>query len=170
MRVFTLEESPALVLHLCTSVQKGRVKGSPPTSKSSDFVVLPFVVKGVLLSLHIRFLNTGSVLPPTSRVTFTTWLRYKQLWLKSIDFFCGKLPIVLLDKTLITPLGLCRALLSSIELQFGLSTHQLHYMEKNPGLFSSKNVISFWLKKEDVNILDDMGVSKLLGNFILEVN
>ncbi len=120
MRVFTqcvitLEESPALVLHLCTSVQKGRVKGSPPTSKSSDFVVLPFVVKGVLLSLHIRFLNTGSVLPPTSRVTFTTWLRYKQLWLKSIDFFCGKLPIVLLDKTLITPLGLCRALLSSIE-------------------------------------------------------
>jgi len=34
---------------------------------------------------------------------------------------------------------------------------EVHYMEKNPGMFSSKTLISFRLKKD---ILDDMGVSK----------
>jgi len=44
-------------------------------------------------------------------------------------------------------------------------------MEKNPGMFSSKNLISFRLKKErKTNILDDMGVSKLSGNFHFDVN
>jgi len=38
---------------------------------------------------------------------------------------------------------------------------EVHYMEKNPGMFSSKTLISFRLKKEWVDILDDMGVSKL---------
>jgi len=33
-------------------------------------------------------------------------------------------------------------------------------MEKNPGMFSSKTFISFRLKN-DMDILDDMGVSKL---------
>jgi len=33
-------------------------------------------------------------------------------------------------------------------------------MEKNPGMFSSKTLISFRMKK-DMDILDDMGVSKL---------
>jgi len=37
---------------------------------------------------------------------------------------------------------------------------EVHYMEKNPGMFSSKTLISFRLKK-DMDILDDMGVSKL---------
>jgi len=33
-------------------------------------------------------------------------------------------------------------------------------MEKNAGMFSSKILISFRLKKKDMDILDDMGVSK----------
>jgi len=36
---------------------------------------------------------------------------------------------------------------------------EVHYMEKNPGLFSSKTLISFRLKKEKHGHLD-MGVSK----------
>ncbi len=43
---------------------------------------------------------------------------------------------------------------------FGLI--EVHYMEKNPGMFSSKTLT--W-KKKDMDILDDMGVSKLSGNF-----
>jgi len=39
---------------------------------------------------------------------------------------------------------------------------KVHYMEKNPGMFSSKTLISFRLKN-DMDILDDMGVSKLLA-------
>jgi len=34
---------------------------------------------------------------------------------------------------------------------------EVHYMEKNPGMFSSKTLIPFRLKK-DMDILDDMGV------------
>jgi len=37
---------------------------------------------------------------------------------------------------------------------------EVHYKEKNPGMFSSKTLISFRLRK-DMDILDDMGVSKL---------
>ncbi len=43
------------------------------------------------------------------------------------------------------------------------ATIEVYYMEKNPGMFSSKNVISLPLKKE-ISILDDMGVSQLLKN------
>ncbi len=42
----------------------------------------------------------------------------------------------------------------------------IHYMEKNHGMFSSKTF--FFLteeRKKDMNIFDDMGVSKLSGNF-----
>ncbi len=45
---------------------------------------------------------------------------------------------------------------------------EVHYMKKkswNP----QNTLISFWLKK-DMNILNDMGVSKLSGNCIMEVN
>ncbi len=45
-----------------------------------------------------------------------------------------------------------------------LGPTEVHYMN-NPGMFSSKTLISFQLKKERMNILDDMGVSKLPGNF-----
>jgi len=38
-----------------------------------------------------------------------------------------------------------------------LVTSKVHYMEKNPAMFSSKTLISFRLKKD---ILDDMGESK----------
>ncbi len=37
-----------------------------------------------------------------------------------------------------------------------LTTMEVHYMEKNPGMFSPKTLISLRLKK-DMNILDDMG-------------
>jgi len=36
-------------------------------------------------------------------------------------------------------------------------------MEKNPGKFTSKTLISFRLKKNDMDILDEIGVSKLLA-------
>jgi len=36
-------------------------------------------------------------------------------------------------------------------------------MQKNPGMFSSKTLISFRLNY-DMDILDDMGVSKLSAN------
>ncbi len=42
---------------------------------------------------------------------------------------------------------------------------KVHYMEKNPWMFSSETFIYFRLKKETMNILDDMGASKLSGNF-----
>jgi len=40
-------------------------------------------------------------------------------------------------------------------------------MEKNPGMFSSKTLIFFQLKK-DMDILDDIGVSKLSANVFLK--
>jgi len=46
-----------------------------------------------------------------------------------------------------------------------LVTCKVHYMEKNPGMFSSKTLISFRLKK-DMDILDDMGVSKLSAKVV----
>ncbi len=56
---------------------------------------------------------------------------------------------------------------AALKLQYGPSTYWLPpkstiYMEKNPGMFSSKYLISLRPKK-DMNILDDMGVSKLSG-------
>jgi len=51
-----------------------------------------------------------------------------------------------------------------------LVPNEVHYMEKNPGMFSSKTLISFQLKK-DMDILDDMGVSKLSAKvFFFKVN
>jgi len=38
-------------------------------------------------------------------------------------------------------------------------------MEKNAGMFSSKTLISFRLKK-DMDILDEMGLSKLVSFFV----
>jgi len=43
---------------------------------------------------------------------------------------------------------------------------EVHYMEKNPEMFSSKTLISFRLKKERHG--HDMGVSKLLAIFFLK--
>ncbi len=49
-------------------------------------------------------------------------------------------------------MGLCRALWSCIETAIWtfnpLVPIEIHYMEKNPGMFSSENLISFRLKKE----------------------
>ncbi len=53
-------------------IMKNSISICPPTSKSSDIDVLPFFVTGIRLSLHICFVNTGSVLPPTSCKTFPT--------------------------------------------------------------------------------------------------
>ncbi len=80
----------------------------------------------------------------------------------------------LLDKTLIPWLGSCGALWSSIRTAVQIFSllvpNEVHYIEKNCGMFSSKT-FSFRLKK-DINILDDMGgESKLLEQKnILEVN
>jgi len=47
---------------------------------------------------------------------------------------------------------------------------EVHYKEKNPGMFSSKTLISFRLKKERHGHLDDMGVSKLSAKVFSKVN
>ncbi len=79
-----------------------------------------------------------------------------------------------LDKTLIHRLVLFIALSSCTEtviLTFNrLESIEVHYMEENPGMFSSKTFISFDWRKKYITILDDMGVSKLSGNFNLKVN
>ncbi len=81
---------------------------------------------------------------------------------------------VSLDKTLIHRLVSFIALWSSTEtviLTFNrLESIEVQYMEENPGMFSSKTFISFDWRKKYINILDDMGVSKLSGNFNLKVN
>jgi len=46
---------------------------------------------------------------------------------------------------------------------------EVHYMEKNPGIFSSKTYFLFDWRKKNTDILDVMGViSKLSGNFYLK--
>ncbi len=141
-----------LVLRLCTPVQKGRVGRKNPShfllqlqNRPTSF--LTFFVKGVWLSLHIRFVNTGSVLPPTTRVTFPTWLHHawsqrcrvsarRAFVVKNNIIFISfrKWAIVSLDKTLIPQLGSCRALWSCIETAIWtfnpLMPTEVHYMEK----------------------------------------
>ncbi len=57
-----------------------------------------------------------------------------------------------LDNALSSRLGACRALWSCIETAIWtlqpVGFIEVHYMEKNPGMFSSKSFISFQLKKE----------------------
>ncbi len=60
-------------------------------------------------------------------------------------FVFRKWLIISLHKTLIPQLGSYRARWSALKLQFGPSTH---YMEKDHGMFFSKTLISFLLKKE----------------------
>ncbi len=84
--------------------------------------------------------------------------------------FLWKWPIVSLDNTLIPRLGPCRALWSCTETAIwtfnSLALIEVHYMEKNPGMFSSKTLIIFFdWRKKDMDIFDYMEVSKLLGNF-----
>ncbi len=83
--------------------------------------------------------------------------------------------MVSLDKSLTPQLGFCRALWSCIETTawiFNLLVPiEVHYMEKNPEMFSSKKkekLKIFTWRKKDMNILH--GVSKLSVIFILEVN
>ncbi len=60
-------------------------------------------------------------------------------------YFFRKWPMVSLDKSLIPRLGSCRALWSCIETAiwtFNPFIHiEVHYMQKNPGMFSSKTLI-----------------------------
>jgi len=46
---------------------------------------------------------------------------------------------------------------------------KVHYMVKNPGMFSPKTSISK-RRKKDMDILDDIGVSKLSAKVFLKVN
>ncbi len=45
---------------------------------------------------------------------------------------------------------------------------EVHYVEKSPEMFSSNNLFFFDWRKKNMNILDDMGVSKF--SFRSEVN
>ncbi len=121
---------------------------SPPTSKSSVIVVLPFFVKAVWLSLHIRFVNTGSVLPPTSTWLHNAWGRAsarRAFGVKKyvyVIYIFRKWLIVLLDKTLIPRLGLCRALWSCTETAICMQPVGHHwsplYGEKSWNVFLKK--------------------------------
>ncbi len=106
--------------------------------------------KGVCL--HVHFVNTGTVLLSTSCATLPTWLR--NVWghasarrafvvKKHIFIFLRKWLIVLLDKTLVP--RLCRALWSCTETEIWtfipLAPIEVHYMEKNAGMFSSKTYV-----------------------------
>uniref|UniRef100_A0A673JA71 von Willebrand factor A domain containing 7 n=1 Tax=Sinocyclocheilus rhinocerous TaxID=307959 RepID=A0A673JA71_9TELE len=98
MTIFTTKtdiHNVSAIVEDTTTSSKGKAKKfisfSPPTSKSSDIIVLPFFVKGVQLSLHVRFVNTGySVLPPTPPFQRDYIMREinlvqdEHLWLKSI--------------------------------------------------------------------------------------
>ncbi len=80
-------------------------------------------------------------------------LQDKHSWLKSVYIlFFRKWLIIWLDKTLIPRRGSCKAPWSCTETAIWtfnqLATIEVHYMEKNPAMFSSKTFISFWLKKE----------------------
>ncbi len=92
---------------------------------------------------------------------------YTYIW-----FF--KWPIVSLHKTLIHPLVSFIALWSCTETVIltinRLESIETNYMDKNPGMFSSKTFISFRLKKEIHKHLGWHGVSKLWGNLYLKVN
>ncbi len=89
------------------------------------------------------------------------------VFIKHIDFIFYSL-----DKTLIYRLVSFIALWSRSEtviLTFNrLESIGANNMDTNPGKFSSKTLISFRLKKY-IN-MDDMGVSKLSGNFHWKVN
>ncbi len=58
--------------------------------------------------------------------------------------------------------GLLKMDTETVILTFNhLKSIEANYMDTSPGMFSSKTLISFQLKKEMHNILYDMGVSKL---------
>jgi len=72
-----------------------------------------------------------------------------------LDKLLSKIKLITgLVQTLIPRLGSRRAFEAALKLQFGPSI-EVHYMEKNHGMFSSKTLISFRLKK-DMKILDDV--------------
>ncbi len=93
-----------------------------------------FFVKRIWLSLHVCFVNTGSVVPPMSRVTFPMWLCYAWGWAGRAFVVWNPFPAI----------------------------------EENPGMFPQKNSFLFDWRKKDMNILDDVEVSKLLRNFYSE--
>ncbi len=84
---------------------------------------------------------------------------------KYILIYFFKWPIVSLDQTLIPRLGSCRALWSCIETVIWtfnpLCPIEVHSMEKNPRMFSSKSLISVWLKKERHDNLEWHGIEMI---------
>ncbi len=68
-------------------------------------------------------------------------------------------------KTLILRLGTCSVLWSCIEIAIwifnSLIPIEVYYTEKNSAIFSQNIYFIFNWRKKDMNILDDMGVSKL---------
>ncbi len=82
-----------------------------------------------------------------------------------------KWPLVWLDKTLIHRLVSFKALWSGTETGIWtlirLVPNEVHYMEKILECFHQKPSFLFDWRKKDVNILDDMGVSKLSASFFL---
>ncbi len=91
--------------------------------------------------------------------------RSSERWVKKQMFF---LFLKMTARLALIPwLVLCRALWSCIAIwTFNLLVPvEIHYMKKNPGMFSSKTLISFWRKKERHEHLEWHGVSKLSGFF-----
>ncbi len=92
--------------------------------------------------------DTSNVITQCVRSHIEALVQDEHLWSKSIYIFIffRKWPIVMLDKTLFPQLGSCRALWSCIETAIwifnSLIPVEVHYMEKNPGMFSSKTFIS----------------------------
>ncbi len=59
----------------------------------------------------------------------------------------------------------------SFEVALKLIPIEVHYMEKNPGMFSSKTLISFHLKKERIEHLGWHGGGQIISIFfMLKVN
>ncbi len=86
-------------------------------------------------------------------------------WAFVVTFLFRKWPIISIEKTIIPRLGSCRALWSCIWTFNPLAAIEVHYIEKNPGVLSSKNSIYFWLKKERHEHFGWHGESKLSGRF-----
>ncbi len=184
--VIKLESDAQLVLRLCTPVQKGRVGWKTPSHFLLQLQIVrcrcfTFFCKGCLIySLHIHFVNTGSVLPPTSRVTFPTWLC--NAWSRASTrrvfvvkmyifffFFFWKWQIVSLDKTLIPRLGSCRALWScNLDFQHVGSHWSPVYGEKSWNVFL-KNLFSTEGRKTWTSQMT-WGWVNYQEIFILEVN
>ncbi len=100
-----------------------------------------------------------------SKVSICVYKAYIYIYIYIYIFIYIKWPIVSLDKTrihhLVSFIALWRCTETVILTFNHLESIEVHYMDKNPGMFSSKTLISFRLKKEIHKHLGWHRVSKL---------